>query len=876
MKETSPRFSFKLLKWFCPDHLYEELSGDLIQRYERDLKEVGDRKARRKLFWNTIRFFRPGIIFRSRGSFRPTGMHMIKNYIVIAARIFTRQKTYSAINISGLSVGLACSLLISIYLLDELSYDKGFQDADRIYRVGITEKFQGEAINYTDTQSGLAEAMRNEIPEIESSVRITRWSKMPVRFKEQGFSEDKFYVADSNFFQFFGLKLIEGNLRDCLAGPNKIVLTETAAKKYFDYQPGGNAAIGKSIELGFDRRAAEVTGIIADPPSNVHFKYDFIYSADSWSYAVKDDCWGCYGVHTYFKLRPGGSLAAVEEILEQFVEKRVMPDIGTTLADLKSKGDNVHFFIHPLTSIHLESHNNGEFEANGDSRYVYIFGAIAIFIVLIACINFMNLATAQASNRAKEVGIRKTVGALKSWLMQQFMVESFLYVLVSAVFSLLLCVAVLQPFNELSGKNFHFDFFHEGSILGSIGIFIVVVGLLAGTYPAFYLTAFKPIEVITGKARGVRRSLLRNGLVIFQFAISMGLIISTLVIYKQLKLISDKNLGFDRENIIAISQTEDLGKNRDAFKTELLRHPDVVNAGYAGELPPNITSTLFVNTPGSQEKFAAYMSTASYDAMETMGYALKSGRFFSREIKSDSLAVILNENCAKLIGYESVDGRYVTFGGSNQTQRWNVVGIVKDFSFEGLREQVKPLVIFLTRTPRFMAIRLTPGETQRKIELVESIWDSFQTGLPLQYSFIDEDVNAMFQVERKMGKIFWVFTVIAIFIACLGLFGLITFTAAQRTKEIGIRKVMGASVSQVAVLLSKNLLRLVIISFAFAVPITWYSMDLWLQSFPYRANVDLVIVLIACAAGSLIAILTVSYKAYRAAATNPIESLRSE
>ena len=770
---------------------------------------------------------------------------MLKNYLAIAIRILLKQKTYSLINILGLSIGLASTMLISIYILDELSYDKYITDAHRIYRAGITEKFQGEEISYTDTPAPLAEAMRKEIPEVESSVRIAHWHNITIRYKDKVFTETKFYLADSNFFKFFGYRLIEGNAKECLRGPGKVVITESTARKYFDYKgPGDNFPIGKFLEMGHLKKPTEVTGIVADGPHNSHFKFDMIYSTDSWDFAVKDDCWACYGLHTYFKLNEGASLPAVEKVLDQYVDQRIMPKIGVSLAELKAKGDRVSFFIHPLTSIHLESHNNGEFEPNGDIRYIYIFGAIAIFIILIACINFMNLATARASGRAKEVGIRKTIGAFKGWLVQQFMVESFLYVLISTFLALILVVVVIHPFNLLSGKELNLDFFKDISVLTGIVAFVWVVGLLSGSYPAFYLTSFKPIEVLKGKTAGSRRSMPRSGLVVFQFAISMGLIISTLVIYKQLKLIQEKNIGFDRENIIKITQTAVLRENATAFKNELVKHSEFINASYADQLPPAISNTFFVKSSDSDENYAAFNVVVDYDHLQTMGYKMKDGRFFSKDFPSDSSAVILNETCARLMGYEKFEGRYVTFGGK---RRWDVIGIIKDFNFEGLRNEIKPLVMFGNTSGQMMSLRITADDTRAKLKLAESIWNTFETGLPFQYSFIDEDINAVFHSEQQMGKIFWVFTVMAIFIACLGLFGLITYTAAQRTKEIGIRKVMGATVAQITVLISGNLLRLVTISFVIAIPITWYSMNQWLESFAYRTNIDFVIVLVSCA-----------------------------
>ena len=501
---TPQHFALHCLRWFCPTHVYEEIEGDLIQKFERDVKTVGEKKAKRKLIWNTIRFFRPGIILRNKFSIELNKYFMIKNYLLTAIRILLRQKTYSFINILGLSIGLASSLFIAIYVLDELSYDRYFTDAEKIYRVGVIEKFQGEEIKYTDSGAPLAEGMRTEIPEVVSTMRIGQFLNYSVRYKEKSFLEKRFILADSNFFEFFNYKLIEGNPEECLKGPNKIIISETTARKYFDYKgKGDRSPLGKSFDLDNGKRIAEVTGILEDVPHNTHLKFDMILSTDSWDYAVSDDCWACYNLKTYFKINETTSLPAVEKKLNAFVEEKVLPRIEKDLSvkKLTERGDAVSFLIQPLTSIHLESHCEGEFEPNGDIRYVSLFGAVAIFIILIACINFMNLATARASGRAKEVGIRKTIGAANGWLVQQFMVESFLYVIISTLLALILVVVTIQPFNLLAAKEFTLDFFKNPYILLAIGCFVLIVGIVSGSYPAFYLSSFNPVRVLKGHLR---------------------------------------------------------------------------------------------------------------------------------------------------------------------------------------------------------------------------------------------------------------------------------------------------------------------------------------------------------------------------------------
>jgi putative ABC transport system permease protein len=876
MNKENPIWPIRLLRSFCPPQLLEEIEGDLLQKFERDAGLFGERRAKRRLFRNVIRFLRPAILLRNKFTVNLNRSYLLTNYLTTAKRVFLRQKTYSFINIFGLSIGLAASVLIFIYIQDELTYDNYFDDAENIYRVGITERFQGKEVSYLENSSPLAAAMRDEIPEVITSTRVSRWPNQLVRYSEKSFIETRFLLADSNFFDIFNYHFIEGNAKECLKGPNKIVVTESTAKKYFGYKgPGSPSPIGKI--LYFDRaNAVEVTGIIKELPHNTHMKFDLLLSLETWGDVAKDDCWACYGVYTYFKTTSQTSLLNVEQKLNSYVDANVFPrierDIHVTKKQMLDRGDRINFFVQPLTSIHLESHYAGEFEPNGDLRYVKLFGIIAGFIILIACINFMNLATARAVSRAKEVGVRKTLGAFRIYLVEQFLFESFLYVFVSSIFAAIFVVILVHPFNLLTGKYFDFSSFNLTSIwIGAI-LFIIILGLIAGSHPAFYLSAFKPMDVLKGKISAVRNYTLRNGLVVFQFGISMTLIICTLVIYKQLDFIQQFNLGFERENVVRVSQTWLLEGKTETFRNELLRHKEFLQASYALQLPPNITNDFFVKREGSDQPYSCFHTSVDCDQLTALGYKLKSGRFFSRAFSADSSCVVINESCARLLGYENFEGKYIHSGKS----KWKVIGIVEDFHFENVRTEIKPLVLFLNKSHSMMALRISKGDIAAKLKLAESIWKQFVAEVPFQYSFIDEDFNATFKEEQQMGKVFLLFTSMAIFIACMGLFGLITFLSHQRTKEIGIRKVMGATSAQIAFLLSKNLIRLVIISFAIAVPVSWYAMTQWLQSFPYRTNFDPRIVITAGLAGIIVAVLTVSYKSISAANVNPVDSLKNE
>jgi putative ABC transport system permease protein len=700
----------------------------------------------------------------------------------------------------------------------------------------------------------------------------------PVRYNDRAFMEKRFLAADLNFFEFFGVKLIEGNAKECLKGPEKIVLSATAAEKYFGYKGQGDSPVGKQILVGRDAKLTEVTGIFQDVPETTHMKFDMILSMESQQFA-RSDCWGCYGAKTYFKTSHQNGTDNVEQKLEEFAQRRIIPsiekDLGISHDQFVNSGDKVSFFIQPLLSIHLDSNLSNEFEANGDIRYVYILGITGIFLIVIACINFMNLTTARAISRGKEVGVRKTMGATRSGLIPQFLMESFLYVFAAGVLAIAFAYVALGRFGNLSGKTLHLDLVASPYVLLSIIVFLVIVALLAGSYPAFYLTSFSPIKVLKGgNIRSPARSLLRNTLVVVQFTISMALIVGTLIIYKQVAFIRNHNLGFDKQNILRIPQTYLLGDHYLAFKEEIVKHPGFVNASFTQYLPPNIVSTGFLKVKGTQQLVGTFLSSADQDLVSTMGYQMKTGRYFSDEFLSDSNAVVINEACARLLGLNEYEGKQIGYTDDNM---YNVIGIIKDFNFESLRSDVEPLAIYLnTQAKRMLAVRVTPGNLQEKISVVEATWKKYANGQPFEYSFVDEDFDLLFRAEQRLGTVFAVFTTLAIFIACLGLFGLITYIAAQRTKEIGIRKVLGASLGQVTILLLSDLIRLVIMSFVIAIPIAWYGMDRWLQSFAYRTNFDVLSVFIAGASGLLIALIVVGYRSLKAASANPVDALKNE
>jgi putative ABC transport system permease protein len=802
---------------------------------------------------------------------------MIFNYLKTALRFMLRQKAYSFINLAGLSVGIAAALIIVIYISDELSYDRFEPDAPLTYRLGFSASLQGNDLEAATTPAPVADAMRREIPEVTDAVRFGLWRTLPVSYGDRSFTEKHALVADSNFFNFFNFPLIEGDPLTALKGPNKMLLTSTGAVKYF----GHESAIGQILLVGSGKTAYEITGIVSDPPANSHITFDVILSGESWDY-MKDNQWTSNNLYTYFKVHEGADIDKVQEQLNGLIEKYTGPElekyIGMTLAQFREQGNNVGLFAQPMLDIHLYSRLTDELTANGDIQYLKIFGAIALFILLIACINFMNLATARSASRAKEVGIRKTVGAVKSKLIFQFLTESTLYSLLSTALAIVLVGAVLTGFNTLANKSLTLSVLLETPILLSLIAFPVLTGVLAGSYPAFYLTAFRSAEVLKGRIRtGAAGSVFRNVLVTFQFVISIALIFGSLVVYRQLKFMQEKNLGFDRENVIDLLHTWSLGKNSAAFKDELSRHPEFVQSSYVNSVPPNYSWHSAWRKGGSEQDFLLYVYSVDYEHTETMGYRLKEGRFFSRDFPADTAAVVINEATFKAMAFNSLEEAEVISYQGDEPRTVKVIGILEDFNFLNPRDVVKPMIMVFGGEPNNeMAIRLSPGNTVEQIALLESLWKKYAPGSPFEYSFVDQNYDALFRAERRMSSIILIFTVLAISVACLGLFGLATYTAERRGKELSIRKVLGASVPQIIVLLTRNFITLVLVAFAVSAPLAWFLAESWLTGFANRISLGIDMVLLSGVTALVIAVATVSFQSIKASVENPVKAMRSE
>ena len=793
----------------------------------------------------------------------------------------SRQRGFSIINIAGLTIGVTCSLLIILYIHDELTYDKFHPDSGRIHRLGVKGVLEGK--QFTSAQTGVlvAQGLADDIPEIESSLRMASWKTFPVRYEEKSFTEPRLLLADPNFFRFFNFKLVEGHPDSVLHGERKLVLSESAAKRYFGYRgKGDKTPLGKTLDLA-QGYTAKVAGIAEDPPLNSHFHFSLILSLSSYTSSDPGD-YMSGRVYTYLKLKPGKRVDDISTRLNSILEYKIGAELeqhnNTTLAHFKAQGNDIAFFTQPLVDIHLKSQLPDELEPNSDIQYLYTFGFIALFITVLACINFMNLSTARSASRAKEVGIRKTVGAPHDRLIFQFLLESYLYIFIAVVISALLVIAILPVFNFFTGKQIQFDVFLSPLFLGVAIICVLLSGLLAGSYPAFYLAHFSPAEVLKGKLREQLRSYgIRNGLVIFQFFISTVLIISTLVVYLQIRYIQRAYIGFEKDNIVNLLHTRNLGSNGKAFKEELLKQMEISSASYVNRLPPNVDWQSLFSTPDNGKEYLLSVYEMDYDHQETMRYEIVQGRFFSENNPTDSNAVILNETAAKKLGITFLQGRKLISHYDEPKREREVIGIIKDFNFQSLREPIQPLAIVLGRQPNWeIAIRLTPGNTSEKIALIQSLWIKYANKAPFEYTLLEENFAAKHRTEKRIGFIFLLFTSLAIFIACLGLFGLATFAAEQRTKEIGIRKVVGASVRDIVVMINRDFMRLVGIANLVAWPVAVWLMYKWLNSFAFRIAFPWWVLVAAGAITLVIAFLSISLQALRAARGNPVKSLRAE
>ncbi len=804
---------------------------------------------------------------------------MIKNFFLIAVRNLRKNKGFSVINILGLSLGISTCLLIVLFLQRELSYDRFNEKSDRMYRVTFNAVMGGE-IKEASVMPPVAQTLKNDFPEVEEATRMSAIGSTRIVSNDKTFFEAAAFV-DSNFFKIFTLPLIKGNAATALIEPNTAVISTTLSKKYF----GNEDPIGKVLHCKDLDRSISITGLMKDVPQNSHFHFD-IFISMAGNEAAKEPTWMASNFFTYVVLRKGTDPAKLESKFPGMIEKYIAPQLqqatGLTFAEFKSKGNKLGFALQPLTDIHLHSDLTGELEPSGDIKYIYIFSAIAVFMLLIACINFMNLATASAAKRAKEIGIRKVLGSAKKQLVAQFLLESVLITSVALLISIFAVYLSLPYFNAFTGRQLSLQISTSTYTLPLLIAFGLFTGILSGSYPAFFLSSFKPVDVLKGKfSSGKRTAGLRSGLVVFQFIISITLIIGTTVVYKQLSFIRNKNLGFDKDQVLVIEHTYRLGSNVNVFREQLLQDPSVQNISVSGFLPAGSSNdnNFFLSADHNPKLL---IKTLRYDVDEnylaTLGIKIAEGRNFSRDFKTDSTGIIINEAAARSFGWKDNLLAHTLTHQENDgtTQTYHVIGMVKDFHFRSLHESIKPLVMVLGTDYGTLIAKVKTADVHSLITRIEAKWKGLNPEGPFSYSFLNDRFNNTYKAEQHIGNILAIFAGLTIFVACIGLFGLVTFTAEQRTKEIGIRKVLGADVSGIVTLLSKDFLKLVVIAFIIAAPIAWYAMNRWLQDFAYSIDLGAGIFIIAALIALLITIITVSYQALRSAMASPVKSLRSE
>ncbi|MFN8346334.1 MAG: ABC transporter permease [Spirosomataceae bacterium] len=802
---------------------------------------------------------------------------MIRNYLKTTLRNLWKHKAFTLINVFGLATGLTACLLIALFIQHELSFDRFHQKGDRIVRAVMDYKVESRSNKTVVTGTKVGPAFRRDFPEVENFVRVADPAilerSVVVKYGDLLFDEPRFLWADSSFFDFFSFRLLKGNPKTALHAPNQVILTAATAQKYF----GKTDPIGKIIRLD-DRVDYLVTGVMEDAPSNSQLQFDFVASFVSLS-ASKNETWWNANYVTYLMLRPGASLAGLQAKIPDYMRRQS--------AETEMKGENyLRYQLEPFTKVHLYSDAEGGMAAAGDITYVYIFSAIAFLILLIAATNYMNLTTARSTERAKEVGMRKVLGAIRGQVFWQLLCESLIITLAALLVSLLATLAFIPLFNQLSQRQLSFQVLgHPAAILSLVGIWLSV-SFLAGSYPALVLSHFRPIKVLKGAFKNTGSGLLlRKSLIVLQFMISVFLIISTLIVRNQMNYIQTKKLGYDKEHVIAVPTDAKITQNLPTLKNEFRQNPNVQSVALAYETPTFIQWGDGIQTVGTEapvEKMVtAYPGDA--DLAKTLNIQMTAGKDLTEEdIQQISnpddtknyYHFLLNETLAKELGWKPQEavGKKVAIG----SRQGEVKGVFRDFHFASMKQPIGPLVIFPVNWGNVLLVKMTGNNLPQTLSFLENKWKTLAPHRPFTYTFMEDEYNKMYANEYRISQIFTLFSGLAIFLACLGLFGLVAYTTSQRTKEIGIRKVLGASVVSITVLLSKDFLKLVTVAIVIASPVAWYAMNLWLKDFSYRIEISWWIFVLAAFTAVGIAWLTVSFQSIKAALMNPVKSLKSE
>jgi putative ABC transport system permease protein len=822
---------------------------------------------------------------------------MFKSYFLVALRNHLKQRFYTVINIGGLAIGVASVLIISLFVVSELSYDKHFPNADRVYRVNGEIKFGPNHFNLASTSPGLQPLIAHDYPEVESSVRLQREGDRFLRQPDgsETIKVDNVFWADSTLFSVLQIPLVEGSAGDALKEASSIAISKSLADKYF----GGKPALGQSIMFSGINTEYRVRAVFEDLPPNSHLHPQLVMAMEGNPEGFSSSLVSGGDYITYVLLRPGVTKESLEAKFDLLVDRYVAPQIQKvvggdfTIENFRASGQVWDYTLIGIGDIHLHSDRLGEIEANGSMTYVILLSSIGALILGIACVNFVNLSTARSAGRAREIGVRKAMGSLRSHLIRQFLVESTLLTFVAFALSLGLAWLLIPYFNELAQQSLQIPFSNPVFyILFIVGAF--VIGIASGLYPSFFLSAFKPIKVLRGQtSRGSGTSVVRSSLVVFQFMISIFLIIGTIVIQRQLNFIQERKLGFHKDQVLVIREAYNLGSHVKEYKDEMLKNSFVQSGTVSGFLPVSGTyrsNNTYWPEGADQNDMTRMVSLNQWSVddeyIKTLGMKVIQGREFNPLQTSDSDACIINQAAVRVLGFGNnpVGKTITTIVGSkddglpdpNAKHSWTVIGVVEDFHFESMKSSIEPMALFLRPSTGHMAFRFDAAHTNDVLRTAEQAWKQMSPDRPFIYSFLDDDFAKMYSNEQRLGKIFMTFSILAIIIACLGLFGLTAFTAEQRTKEIGIRKVLGASVPGIVVLLSKEFGLLVLIAYVIAVPAAWYTTNWWLEGYTYKTEIGVFVYVLAGVSAFVVAWVTMSYQSIRAALANPVKSLRSE
>jgi putative ABC transport system permease protein len=864
-----PEFFLRFFRWFCDPAFAEDIEGDLREMFERDVTTTGNiAKARFRFSIRTLRLFRPGIIKKiGQPSFnRPSPM--FKNYFITSMRSLMRSKGFSAINIVGLAVGFATFSLISFHVYNELTFDRYHKNADRIFRIVEDLRTENEILFQAASSPPMGPRFLKDFPEVENYVRFQQWNLLAQRNDISSYERES-YIADSTVFDVFSFNLLKGDKKTALREPFSIVLTESMAKKYF----GNEDPVGQTLKMDYDNY--KVTGVMEDVPENSHFRFSNLISFTTWSRnnkGAEDRSWFWNGFKTYLLLRDAQSADKIRAKMKDFIERNIEKG-GMYYEDLP---------LQPLASIYMAPPRAWENGTRGSMNNVYILSIIAVFILLIACFNYINLATARASRRLKEVGLRKSLGALRRMLIAQFLGESLIVTFIASLIAVFLAWMALPAFRTLVESPLSFSILpNPWTVAGAAFILVVFVGLLAGAYPAYIISQFQPLQIFRPSAKGIfGHHNLRKVLVGTQFVISIMLVAGTMLVYDQLDVVRSQDLGFDKDGILVVPTNGDTAivNYLDAVKNELKQVPGVSNVAGSTTTPGQSSTNLYTKiemTDGKMSPTNINYIFVDHDFLATYDITLLAGRDFRRDVKADdTTAYLINETAVKDFGWtpEEAIGKKI-----HGQRHGKIIGVVKDFHYRSLHTKVEPLLMFLTKYVGRMSIRIEgKSDIRATVERVQKKWNELIPYLPFDYSFLDVEFDRQYKADQQLGKVAGVFTGLAMFIGCLGLLGLTSFVVERRTKEIGIRKVLGASVSSVVMLITREFIWLILIALVVATPLTWYLIEQWEQNFTLQAVINPLRFLMAGISVFVVAWLTISFLSLRAATANPTQALRTE